>query len=190
MGENVVGAGGADMENAISAMPKASLRDQIRAMEERELEMAANGALMPADGYTTFLLLLLCEGDIVNARYVWKRIPSEHKSGTVLKSVHAVLAALWRRDWEAVHKAMEANIKHELWATLGATLRAAGLLLLGRAHSAVSPATAATVLGTSADEAATLLAGAGWKQQEGFFVRPEEQAQQGAAASTDLKQLS
>ena len=48
------------------------------------------GQTMPADGYTTYLLLLLCAGDVMNARYVYKRMPTEYRKNTVLKAVHAV----------------------------------------------------------------------------------------------------
>ncbi len=44
----------------------------------RELEAAAGGQDLTADFYASYLLALLCAGDVVNARFLWKRIPSQH----------------------------------------------------------------------------------------------------------------
>jgi hypothetical protein len=44
----------------------------------RELEAAAAGQELGADFYASYLLALLCAGDVVNARFLWKRIPSQH----------------------------------------------------------------------------------------------------------------
>ena len=126
---------------------------------------------------------------MVNARYVWKRLPTEHRGGTVLKAVHGVLAGLWKRDWGAVNRVLEeATIKHPLWAELRATVRAAQLALLARAHSSLSGASAAAALGVA--DAGPVLAAAGWSEQQGFFVPPPAEEAGEGRATVDKAQLS
>ncbi len=68
---------------------------------EQELVAASSGAVLGADFYASLLLLQLCEGELSSARHAWLRVPSEHRSGSVLKAVHAVLAALWKGGKQA-----------------------------------------------------------------------------------------
>ncbi len=122
----------------------------------------------------------------------WKRVPSEHKNGSVMKAVHAVLCGLWGGDWEAVNRAVgAAQVKNELWGALAAQVRRAELALLARSHSVVSGVSAAAVLGVAADEAGALLLQSGWTAAEGtdFFSAPP--AAKGAAGhAADAAQLT
>jgi hypothetical protein len=173
---------------------------------ERELEAAAQGQQLSADFYASMLLLMLVEGEVRffflfmctslraqvgNARMAWKRVPSEHKNGTVLKAVHAVTAGLWKGDWEAVNRALGAAVKNELWTALQGQARKAQLALLGRAYSVVAESSAAQVLGTGLSEAGPLLLGAGWRACEGrpdCFAAPA--AARAGAAQVDAGQLA
>jgi hypothetical protein len=84
----------------------------------RELRAATDGNSLSADNYAAHLLALLCVGDLVNARFLWQRVPSQlqrlggmgcaakkksvlfsphfSNSNAQLKTVHAVLDAQWR----------------------------------------------------------------------------------------------
>lgn len=63
---------------------------------ENELQAAASGQILGPDFYATLLLLQIAEGEIANARMTWKRVPTEHRNGSVLKAIHVVLAGLWK----------------------------------------------------------------------------------------------
>ena len=122
----------------------------------------------------------------------WKRVPSEHKNGTVLKAVHAVAAGLWKGDWEAVNKGLGAAVKNDLWTALQGQARRAQLALLARAFSVVAAGSAGQVLGVAPGEAGPLLLAAGWSPCEGrpdCFAAPPA-ARAAAAHATDAGQLT
>ncbi len=140
--------------------------------------------------FPSFVELTLAQ--VGNARMAWKRVPSEHKNGSVLKAVHAVLCGLWSGDWEAVNRAVgTAQVKNELWGALGSQVRRAELALLARSHSVISGVSAAAVLGVAAGEAGPLLLQSGWTATEGteFYSAPPA-ARAGAAQTTDAAQLT
>lgn len=172
-------------------MAQKSLADQLKLAEDKELEAAASGILLPVDAYVNHLLLLLINGELVNARHLWKRVPSEHVKSTQLAAVHGVLAGLWKKDWALVNKSLAANLSNALWPELAARVRRQQVVLLGKAYAVVHTSTAARVLGCTEQEAAQQLTSAHWTQEQGghFAAPAAASAANDNNQATDLQQL-
>lgn len=74
---------------------------KLQGLEEQELD-SPHGQLT-AELYTEFLGLYLLTNDIINAKLLWKRIPSNIKlSHDELKAVWEVGKCAWKHDYSGI----------------------------------------------------------------------------------------
>ena len=70
--------------------------NEIEVLEQEELTHS-NGA--PLDLYKKLLMLYLMEFDLINAKFLWKRIPDSLKTDDELTTVWKIGQHLWKREF-------------------------------------------------------------------------------------------
>jgi len=134
--------------------------EAIKIYEEQEL----NG-VHTAELYVALLSAYLLQGDLPNARFLWKRIPKATKDSTPeLDALWQVSLALWNRV--PVFTSLEAFGWSAGVAKVIAALKeketAAALTLLSQSYSAVKVDHAASTLGMAAGDAVAMATSQGW----------------------------
>ncbi|GJP50593.1 hypothetical protein CLOM_g9743 [Closterium sp. NIES-68] len=163
-----------------------------------ELEAAASGAPpLPAAIDSLHLLGLLHDGDLNEARFLWKRIPASVKEGDAeLEATWRVGQAMWRRDSQGVHEALKAfdwsPAVEPMVAAVADRYTHTMIQLLARSFSTISPSHAATFLGLTTQEALPFLEAKGWKQDAAtdMLSPPVVQGGKGGEAEEELRQLA
>ncbi|XP_046676262.1 COP9 signalosome complex subunit 8 [Homalodisca vitripennis] len=139
-------------------------------IEKKELE--ADGSVTPLM-YAQLLAIYLYQNDLCNAKFLWKRIPSQAKAeNPELAHVWSVGKAMWQRDFPAVYTALNAtmwtdNVAEIMKAVHQEVVRRATQLVC-RAYTSVSINTAAALIGTTPEAIAQQK---GWRV-EGNLVSP------------------
>eukprot|EP00729_Bicosta_minor_P006647 gene6647-26073_t len=134
--------------------------EAIATYEEQELQ-----GVQTAELYSALFAAYLLKGDLPNARFLWKRIPTATKNSTPeLDALWQVCLTLWNRipvftalgafGWSAGVANMIAALKDKETA--------AALDLLAQSYSAVKVAHAATSLGVAPDQAVAMATAQGW----------------------------
>lgn len=158
--------------------------------EDFEFEVV-NDPNPPVPNYGIQLLSYLIVGDLDNARFLWKRIPSNIKSAqTNLKTIWKIGQAMWTRNYIEFYKTINGNwdpIHKPLVEALLASFRRKTFFLLSKAYDILSVNDACNYLGLSKQEVIKLASEHGWIHENEYFrVKPikEEKIQ-----STGIKQL-
>ena len=74
---------------------------QQEALEQQELTSADGVA--PLDVYKKLLLIYLMESDLTNAKFLWKRIPSNLKTDNELVVIWQIGQSLWKKEFANVY---------------------------------------------------------------------------------------
>jgi len=132
--------------------------------EDWELDAAQEGGV---PSYCPQLLLYYLTNDVVNARFLWKRIPSSFKSGKPeLTAVWKIGQALWTKNYEEIYKAIHGYQWNEPQKTLVQSFldsfRVNTFLLLSKAYQVISVADAAVYLGFSQADVVKHTTQQGW----------------------------
>ncbi|GLE02208.1 hypothetical protein PINS_up011046 [Pythium insidiosum] len=110
-----------------------------------------NPAVLTEQFYASYLVIVLLAQNLNDARFLWKRIPSETKQlSDLLPSVWSIGKALWKRDFAASYAAMNRDWPEgvrELIALLRESTRESAAELLGVAYSTIPLKEAAVALG-------------------------------------------
>ena len=85
---------------------KSEYSERIEALELQELT-AQNGA--PLEVYKELLLLYLMEFDLINAKFLWKRIPVSVKVDTELTTLWKIGQCLWKREFPTVYQIIKSH---------------------------------------------------------------------------------
>jgi len=139
--------------------------------ENFELESSQNG-MMPL--YSVHLLGYLIIDDLVNARYLWKRIPDEIKKvDTEICAIWNIGKSLWLEDTVSFYKNIHSYAWENLTSTLVDILKAKyserTIELLSNAYSIVTLDTICQHLGLSSGDAINLVKSRGWEEVDGMF---------------------
>ncbi|TMW69172.1 hypothetical protein Poli38472_001328 [Pythium oligandrum] len=110
-----------------------------------------NPAVLTADFYASYLVVLLLAKNLNDARFLWKRIALETKQESEpLRNVWEIGKALWERDFTAAYAAMSKTWPETLGpviAVLRQSTRESTAELLSSAYSSISFNDAAHALG-------------------------------------------
>eukprot|EP00284_Hemiselmis_tepida_P013484 CAMPEP_0174929754 /NCGR_PEP_ID=MMETSP1355-20121228/28604_1 /TAXON_ID=464990 /ORGANISM="Hemiselmis tepida, Strain CCMP443" /LENGTH=160 /DNA_ID=CAMNT_0016175985 /DNA_START=18 /DNA_END=496 /DNA_ORIENTATION=- len=130
----------------------------LKACEDFELEHC--GAADPAvtlPFYRVHLISYLHLDDLVNARWLWDRMPEALKGDPELQAVWKVAQHLWKRELRDAYAILSGTPWTPPLTTLSASvlegLRARQLKLIAASHSAIAVADCAEILGMSPQEA-------------------------------------
>ncbi|KAJ8958872.1 hypothetical protein NQ318_019639 [Aromia moschata] len=128
---------------------------------------APNGVASP-QVYSQLLALYLYQNDLCNAKYLWKRIPQSVKASTPeLANIWAVGQHMWKRDFPAIYKALEAVT----WSdTVGPIMkqvqdisRSRAVDLISQAYSSIHLDTVSAMSGLPPEVCIPACAERGWK---------------------------
>ncbi|KAK2582210.1 hypothetical protein KPH14_004562 [Odynerus spinipes] len=142
-------------------------------LERAELEAPAGVA--SAQTYAQLLATYLYQHDLCNAKYLWKRIPSNLKEANPeLGRIWAVGRHMWQRDWPAVHVALNAEWSEDVSGIMTAlkdSVRERAMTLISKAYSSINLTVLAAMTGLSPEEARQTSLERGWSM-DGPMVQP------------------
>merc|ERR1712179_115083 len=154
--------------------------DSIReCCEDREIQEGHTGELSP-DVYKQLLAIYLIDNDVINAKFLWKRIPEETKaSNPELANIWHIGQSLWKRDFENVYVKASAvewsSVTKPLIDHLCASLRTRMTTLIANAYSVIAVPDVSKLLGFSVDEAMEFARSQTWVvDDENQLIKPKK----------------
>ncbi|KYN36390.1 COP9 signalosome complex subunit 8 [Trachymyrmex septentrionalis] len=175
-------------------------------MNELEIsELESPTGVISAQAYMRLLAVYLHRNDLCNAKYLWKRIPSDVKTAhEELGRVWTVGQCMWQRNWPAVHTALNVEwsedvkdvmtaLKEELSLTepppistpiFPDNVRERVMRLISKAYSSLNLMTMATMSGMSLDEARQAAIDRDWTV-DGTIVQPRKQIDEEQYSQSD-----
>ncbi|XP_076240475.1 COP9 signalosome subunit 8 isoform X2 [Calliopsis andreniformis] len=145
----------------------------LQELEKAELE--APDGVASTQTYAQLLAVYLYQNDLCNAKYLWKRIPSDLKTGNAeLGQIWVVGQRMWQRDWPAVHVALNAEWSEDvsdIMAALKENVRERAITLISKAYSSLGLTVFASMTGLTLEEARQVAVERGWTI-EGTMVQP------------------
>ncbi|BHF72219.1 COP9 signalosome complex subunit 8 [Sparganum proliferum] len=177
------------------------LEQHIRELEAFELTMDPNnfspaGDLStPGEFYMQLLCLYLRQLDLMNAKFLWKRIPSAIKANdTNLKTIWELAVLLLKKQYPQClslaqtllsHPDLPANMRHHV-ESIFISLRAYILDLVCSAFSTISLTKLSDLLRSSPEDSASLLTARGWSlSPNGLYLHAPESAHSVTATKPD-----
>ncbi|CAL8091803.1 unnamed protein product [Orchesella dallaii] len=162
----------------------------IITLEQRELENGPDG--IRVEGYTELLTYYLLQDELCNAKFLWKRVPSNMKQNAEIDAVWNVGKRLWTKDMPGFYEAASAF----QWSApiapimnqLKETVREKTIRLIGRAYSSIKPQDIATMLGITLPEVETLVNSRAWKVVDGM-IEPTECVSEDVPISSSEEQI-
>eukprot|EP01099_Mayorella_cantabrigiensis_P006953 TRINITY_DN5975_c0_g1_i1.p1 TRINITY_DN5975_c0_g1~~TRINITY_DN5975_c0_g1_i1.p1 ORF type:complete len:217 (-),score=58.05 TRINITY_DN5975_c0_g1_i1:21-635(-) len=164
----------------------------IALCSEFELEVSECGLeIGPIDPfYGIHLLCLLIQNDLNNARFLWKRIPTDLKGGELFL-IWKLGKHLWNRNYKEFYSSTKSapSQYQGLVKALIDSVRARTFTLLSRAYSSISIADCSAFLGLSPEETVAFTLSQGWNQeQQTLFLVPKRQPED-VTQKTGIAQL-
>jgi len=151
-----------------------------------ELESAQTpGVVLDSSFYVQYLFSCLFLGNLVQARFLWKRLPADFKSDNEVAAVWAVGKALTKRKYPDVYRHLDAGrwrVAEDLAQLFRAQFTERMTQLVVKAYSSLKVQQAAGLLGMSLGEVNSFANSKGWTIT-GEIVRPR------AAGSGEAKQV-
>ncbi|XP_011629734.1 COP9 signalosome complex subunit 8 [Pogonomyrmex barbatus] len=164
----------------------AELNKLMNELEVSELE--APTGVLSVQAYMQLLTIYLHQNDLCNAKYLWKRIPSDMKTANEeLGRVWTVGQCMWQRNWPAVHTALNVEWSEDVKDVMTAlkdNVRERVMRLISKAYSSLNLATMATMSGMSLDEARQAAIDRGWTV-DGTIVQPRKQIDEEQYSQSD-----
>ncbi|KAL3283157.1 hypothetical protein HHI36_006309 [Cryptolaemus montrouzieri] len=110
-------------------------------LEKQELE-APNGVASP-QAYEQLLAIYLYKNDLCNAKYLWKRIPSQIKeSNPELGHIWSVGQYMWKKDYPSIYNALNSVTWTETVADImkkvQESVRDRAIQLISQAYSSIT----------------------------------------------------
>ncbi|XP_034230720.1 COP9 signalosome complex subunit 8 [Thrips palmi] len=132
---------------------------------ERQELTSPTGEASPQE-YAQLLAIYLCQSDLCNAKFLWKRIPASAKSSNEeLSLIWKVGQCMWKRDYPAAYAALQApwsdNVRH-IMTTLQEELRSRAIDLIANAYSSIALSDLAAMAGINDREAERISNERGW----------------------------
>ena len=127
--------------------------------------------------YTQLLTIYLIDNDVVNAKFLWKRIPEQLKSGE-LENIWKIGQFLWKRDFVNVYVAVSnewSPLIKPLIKTLVETLRQRMILLISEAYSVIKIDDLCKLVGLDESETVELVLSKSWEiDMDNKVVKPSK----------------
>ncbi|GFR42670.1 hypothetical protein Agub_g3481 [Astrephomene gubernaculifera] len=155
------------MEQVNAALQNEDYSAVAGLLDEAELRSPSTTVL--ADGWPAALHLLahVYNGDLPDARMLYKRLPDTVKADPQVSAAWRLLQCAWQGNSEGVWRALRAGPwsppAAPLATALGERLRVRQLDLVAAAYSHVTPARLAALCGCSEEEAVAAAQARGWK---------------------------
>ncbi|ESP00760.1 hypothetical protein LOTGIDRAFT_225752 [Lottia gigantea] len=146
-------------ENKISKMDFVKLGQDL---ENQELEAPA-GVATPQI-YGQLLAVYLLQNDTCNAKFLWKRIPTNLKTGE-LSLVWAVGQKVWQRDHPSVYDTLKQDWSEDIkpiMTALKETIHERAFKLVSLAYSSIHSEDLAAFIGLTVPEAIQAVKNRGW----------------------------
>ncbi|XP_018346478.1 PREDICTED: COP9 signalosome complex subunit 8 [Trachymyrmex septentrionalis] len=158
-------------------------------MNELEIsELESPTGVISAQAYMRLLAVYLHRNDLCNAKYLWKRIPSDVKTAhEELGRVWTVGQCMWQRNWPAVHTALNVEWSEDVKDVMTAlkdNVRERVMRLISKAYSSLNLMTMATMSGMSLDEARQAAIDRDWTV-DGTIVQPRKQIDEEQYSQSD-----
>jgi len=130
--------------------------------------------------------------DLNNARYLWKRIPTNAKSDDV-KAVWAITQAMWKKNYQEIYASLNHQFKNPekaLVDDLLASFRQRTFSLLSDSYVSISVRDASVFLGLNENDAKTFVTQHGWQVQNDIFIpTPQKKVKDQNTGIAQLQQL-
>ncbi|XP_022918880.1 COP9 signalosome complex subunit 8 [Onthophagus taurus] len=145
------------------------LKDNINTLaedlERQELE-APNGTAT-YEVYEQLLAIYLCQNDLCNAKYLWKRIPDVVKlCKPELGQIWTVAQHMWQRDFPAVYRALTSvkwsDTVAELMNLVQENVRSRAVDLIAQSFSSIALETVASMTDLNVEVAGAACIEKGW----------------------------
>ncbi|XP_043466812.1 COP9 signalosome complex subunit 8 [Leptopilina heterotoma] len=147
----------------------------LRELERAELE--AEDGVVSSQVYTRLLAIYLYQNELCYAKYLWKRIPDSVKSSSAeLCHVWTVGQHMWKRDWPAVHAALNVNWSEDVDEVMNAlkeNVRERAMVLVSEAYSSLDVEILAGMTGLSGEQTQNLALERGWTV-DGTMIQPRK----------------
>ncbi|XP_045178904.2 COP9 signalosome complex subunit 8-like [Mercenaria mercenaria] len=162
-------------------------------LENQELE--APGGVANAVVYGKLLCIYLLQNDTCNAKFLWKRIPQQVKTGSPeLAQVWAVGQKMWQRDFPGMYEALQKDwtepYKDIMTAVLEATRKRA-FGLVAQAYSSINAEEFAAYMGMPINDAVKAAQNEGWQADPNTrLVTPKKIAPPSDPVLANEQQLS
>merc|ERR1711874_756910 len=170
------------------AGPGEDLREMIARLEQQELDCQTASGSVPAPLYTELLAAYLADGELIRAKFLWKRIPAATKQDGELPRVWAIGKAIWGKESSAVYTGLKGEWSPEVGAVvtrIGEKYREAALALVAKAYSTIRIADLAVYLGQTEAEAGAQVATLGWTQESGVVTPKNEKGKNATVPPTE-----
>lgn len=113
------------------------------------------------------LLGHIYNGDLEDARFVWKRASDTHKQNSELKAAFALLQQLWNKNYQGVWPALTSFQWSEpatpLVHAIAKRQQQQAIQLVSCAFSSIQPAQLAALTGSSSQDALQIAQSQGWQ---------------------------
>ncbi|XP_051156281.1 COP9 signalosome complex subunit 8 [Leptopilina boulardi] len=147
----------------------------LRELERAELE--AEDGVVSSQVYTRLLAIYLYQNELCYAKYLWKRIPDNVKSNSAeLCHVWTVGQHMWKRDWPAVHAALNVNWSEDVIEVMNAlkeNVRERAMVLVSEAYSSLHVDVLAGMTGLSGEQTQKAALERGWAV-DGSMIQPRK----------------
>lgn len=160
------------METISAALDSMDVGTLTSICEEAELDFATQDKPHP---YATFHLLgLLLQGDLTEARFLWKRLPSSCKENSETVAAWSLGRALWKSNhpsfYETASQFQWAADAKKLVAELVRRTRCATIKLVGRAYSCIKLNRLEGILGLERQGVNEICDREGWSIDDNFVT--------------------
>ena len=158
--------------------------DGVRECCEQQELLSTNGVISP-DAYKQLLIIYLIDNDVVNAKFLWKRIPATIKAdNTELQALWKIGQYLWKRDFANVYASAQveewSNLVQPLIGKLCTNLRKRMVRLVVQAYSVIRVADLGKLLGLNEMEAMELATTELWEvDNENKLIKPGKEIKEG-----------
>lgn len=139
--------------------------------------------------FTIHLLAHIYNGNLEDARFVWKRASSTHKQNPQFQAAFAVLQQLWNKNYQGIWPALTSTQWSEtalpLVHAIADSQRQHAVQLVSCAYSSIQPARLSALTGTSPQEALQIAQSQGWELNGDVIVVNRKHLDNGSQAASD-----
>ena len=151
--------------------------EEIQASLEHQ-ELTSPDGIASLEVYSQLLMYYLLENDVINAKFLWKRIPSSLKDQSEeLNSIWKVGKFLWKKDLVNIYSAISgyewSSSIAPLMKKLAEMLRESSLKLISKVYTVIKIESLCALLGAQEEEVLSLVSSFPWKVEQKLIKIPQ-----------------
>jgi hypothetical protein len=162
-------------ERLKDALAKGDASGALNVCEEYELEHCGGAAAETMLPFYRVQMMTYILDDLVNARWLWERMPAAVKGDKELEAAWGIALHLFKRNLKPAYEKLQSTPWKEPLLSMSKRtiegLRSRNIKLMGESHCAIAVEECSAMLGLPPKEAAALCLKEGWEETDGF-VRP------------------